>query len=129
MSPIEGLIEFCALFKLGPIDSALFQQLLGCLAAFGAHRVNLKHQPRSATDWQTNKSFIFSHGISIAITQVFTIWRAADMRVGVSLTTRCGKCVRLSNLTNYLSVEILSISDEIPCLSQAHPSAYRPYES
>jgi len=88
MSFVQGVIELRAFFKLGATDDAVLQQLLGCLAAFGAHRINFKNQPRSATDWQTNKSFIFSHGISIANSPFFTIWRAADMRVSVRLTPR-----------------------------------------
>jgi len=88
VSLFQGVIELGAFFELRAAKDILLQQLLGCLAAFGAHRINFKNQPRSATDWQTNKSFILSHGISIANAPFFTIWRAADMRVSVRLTPR-----------------------------------------
>jgi hypothetical protein len=87
---LERVIQLGAFFELRALDDILIQQLLGCVAAFGPHRINFKNQPGGSTDWQSNMAFVFSHAGSITFAKFITIQTRADFRVSVSLTNYPG---------------------------------------
>ena len=88
MGLVERLVQFGAFFKVSAIEDVLFEQLPGSPAAFRAHGINFKHEPRSATNGQGNMRFVFSHVRSIAPETFFTIQRVADSNVSVRLTNK-----------------------------------------